>query len=271
MYRILISGHRGFRSKEIDNTANAFERAIKMGLDYIEFDVRRTKDQVPVIFHNLKIDKLLNGKGTIHKIALKDLKTYQYKDGQRIQTLREMFEQCAGKINLMLEIKSTKIEDKIINLVKEFNLEESIIIQSFNRHIIKRCYELYPSSDIKWCFCIGPIGMATKATSSINIQRLDKSISNFLYRNFIKPYPYVTYLNIDAPITSKSFIENAVKDGKNLILGANRPEDYLDNLKEWNVRIINCDDPERIVKMICNKYSNIYKLSDKLLEICKKK
>jgi len=261
LYEILISGHRGFRSKEVDNTAKAFERAIKFGLDYIEFDVRTTKDKIPVIFHDYKTNNLLNWKGKIHKIDLKTLKQLKYKDNQKILTLDEMFSQFSNKIKFILEIKSNNLEKKIIEMIKNYELENNIIIQSYNRKVLKKCYELYPNSEIKWCLCIGPVGIPIKNRIS---KMMDKYITKFVFDKLILPLPYVSYLNIDAPLVSESFILYCVKMGKNIILGAKKPENFLNKLIDWNVKIINCDDPELIVNEIRNKYSSIYSISNKI-------
>lgn len=127
----MISGHRGYHAKETDNTAKAFQRAIDEGLDYIEFDVRRTKDGFPIIFHDNSLDKLTTGTGLIENKTLEELRNIKYKDGQSFQTLREMLEQCAHRIGLILEVKSNGLEEQIVELIKEFRIENSIIIQSF--------------------------------------------------------------------------------------------------------------------------------------------
>ena len=43
-------GHRGAKAYEPENTLKSFERAIKLGVDAIEFDVRQTKDKKLVVF-----------------------------------------------------------------------------------------------------------------------------------------------------------------------------------------------------------------------------
>ena len=41
---LLKIGHRGARAYEAENTLSSFERAIELGVDAVELDVRRTKD-----------------------------------------------------------------------------------------------------------------------------------------------------------------------------------------------------------------------------------
>ena len=61
--KIEISGHRGYKDKEIENTKAGFLRAIEENLDYVELDIGVTSDKVLVVFHDRKINRLLNGKG----------------------------------------------------------------------------------------------------------------------------------------------------------------------------------------------------------------
>src|SRR5215208_2524413 len=48
----LIIGHRGASAVAPENTMAAFREAIATGADGIEFDVRLTRDGVPVIIHD---------------------------------------------------------------------------------------------------------------------------------------------------------------------------------------------------------------------------
>lgn len=54
----LVSAHRGGAAEDrsAQNTLAAFEAAIALGCDYVEFDVRLTADGRPVIFHDDEIE-----------------------------------------------------------------------------------------------------------------------------------------------------------------------------------------------------------------------
>jgi len=63
----MIIAHRGASALAVENTIESFRKAIDLGADMIEFDVRRTKDKVFVVYH----DKFLKGKLIAHHRSIR--------------------------------------------------------------------------------------------------------------------------------------------------------------------------------------------------------
>lgn len=63
MGRLRIGGHRGAPDAAPENTLVGFAAAVSAGVDYIETDVRRTADDVLVLFHDANIDRTTDGHG----------------------------------------------------------------------------------------------------------------------------------------------------------------------------------------------------------------
>lgn len=61
--RPMVIAHRGFSGRYPENTLKAFEEALKLPVDAVELDVRRTKDGVLVVIHDETVDRTTNGKG----------------------------------------------------------------------------------------------------------------------------------------------------------------------------------------------------------------
>lgn len=154
--------HRGFSGKYPENTLLAFEMACKTpGCDGIELDVQLTKDGEMVIIHDEKIDRTCtNGKGYVLEYTCEELKKldFSYKNEgkcqpQQIPTLREYFELVKEyDIITNIELKTgiieyPGIEQKVWDLIQEYNMEDRVLISSFNHFTIKRMKELCP--DIK--------------------------------------------------------------------------------------------------------------------------
>jgi len=59
---MLKIGHRGARAYEPENTLRSFNRAVELGVDAVELDVRQTKDGELVVIHDPEVDKTTNGK-----------------------------------------------------------------------------------------------------------------------------------------------------------------------------------------------------------------
>ncbi len=83
----------------LENTLPAFERAIELGTDYIECDIRLTKDKVPIVFHDDKESETL-----ICELTFKEVKNRN----ENIPTFEELLNLEFEKTGLMIEIKKTK-------------------------------------------------------------------------------------------------------------------------------------------------------------------
>lgn len=101
--------HRGLHDAQagiIENTAGAFGRAIDHGYA-IECDLRLAGDGEAVVFHDETLDRLMAASGPIRAHATGELKSLAFRAcGERIQTLAELLEQVAGKVALIIELKS---------------------------------------------------------------------------------------------------------------------------------------------------------------------
>jgi len=214
---------------ETENTWNAFKRAIDENVDYVEFDVKRTRDDVLVVFHDEMLTRLLHVKKRISKVTWEELHGYKYDDGQEALLLDDFFTLAGDKIKFMLEIKTRNIEKQVLALVEKHGLEKTIIIQSFDGRAIKHCHEL--NADVAYGLCIGPAKGA------------------FAYRFLVKPYP-VEYLNIDGPLVNDAFVNACIAHNKKIILGARNTKDYLNKIEPWNVHIINANNPASIKKLL---------------------
>jgi len=69
-----LCAHRGAMSTHPENTIPAFEEAIRLGAQMIEFDIQLTKDGALVLMHDATIDRTTNGKGKVSDLTLAELK-----------------------------------------------------------------------------------------------------------------------------------------------------------------------------------------------------
>lgn len=161
-----IFAHRGFSSKYPENTMLAFQKAVEIGVDGIELDVHLTKDNEIVIIHDEDIKRTCNGEGLVKDMTLAQLKkfdasaTFKGVYGKNeIPTLREYFELVRSTdVITNIELKTgvyeyPTIEQRVIDLVREYGLENKIIFSSFNHFTVKRCEEIAP--EIKRGFLTG--------------------------------------------------------------------------------------------------------------------
>ena len=149
--------HRGFCGKYPENTMLAFRKALEAGVDGIELDVQLTKDGHVVIIHDETVNRTTNGTGLVVEYLLEDLQKLDASSifaGQMgfnpIPTLREYFELVKDShIVTNIELKTgvnqyPGIEAKVLDLIREFKLEDRIIISSFNHHSVMRMKDMAP-------------------------------------------------------------------------------------------------------------------------------
>ncbi|MCG2767226.1 MAG: glycerophosphodiester phosphodiesterase [Anaerolineae bacterium] len=112
-----IVAHRGVPTEAPENTIPSFERAIDLGADAVELDVRLTRDRVPVVYHYFYLDEATPLSGPIFDYTYDQLRDVEVLGtggnsikGCRISTLGEILETLGGRIDLEIEIKGPEPE-----------------------------------------------------------------------------------------------------------------------------------------------------------------
>lgn len=95
-----ITGHRGAKGLALENTTESFQKALDCNVDEIEFDVRVTKDHVPIIIHDAEVT--IDG-------ASKAVKAHTYDElkafAPELLTLNEVLLQLKNTTALIIEVK----------------------------------------------------------------------------------------------------------------------------------------------------------------------
>ena len=84
-----IVAHRGARYAAPENTIAAYDAAAAVGADYIELDVRRTRDGQLVIMHDSTVDRTTNGHGSVAELTFEEIRKLGAGQGQVVPTLAE--------------------------------------------------------------------------------------------------------------------------------------------------------------------------------------
>lgn len=102
--------HRGLFDRESvpENSGAAFREAVRKGYA-IELDVRLTKDEVPVVFHDATLFRMCGVEKQVSDCTYEELCTYSLSGTQkRIPTLETAVKDIAGSVPLLVEIKAEK-------------------------------------------------------------------------------------------------------------------------------------------------------------------
>ncbi len=139
---MLRIGHRGARAYAPENTLTSFKKALEIGVDAVELDVRKTKDGSLVVIHDEDVKRTTNGEGLVNELTLKEIKGLDAGDGEKIPTLEETLDFLDKKVKVFVELKETGIEDQVLSIVCEKGLEKNVIIVSFLEEALKKVREL---------------------------------------------------------------------------------------------------------------------------------
>jgi len=122
-----VVAHRGAHDLAVENTLPAFERAIALGADMIEFDVRRSSDGVLVVHHDSHV------RVGESELAVADLTHHELcrAAGFHVPTLEEVLDLCSGRIGLDIELKEAGCENETVRAVRGRGEPDQVIITSF--------------------------------------------------------------------------------------------------------------------------------------------
>jgi glycerophosphoryl diester phosphodiesterase len=152
--RLLVIAHRGASASAPENTIAAFESAIADGADGIELDVHLSRDDQPVVIHDVSVERTTDGSGSVRDRTLRELKRLDAGgwygprfQGQRIQTLQEVLERFRDRTRFWIELKGGSdlypgIEERVVSMIEIYDVLDRTLVQSFDRKALDRTRSL---------------------------------------------------------------------------------------------------------------------------------
>ncbi len=130
----VVISHRGNHEAAQENTLAAFQNAINVGADYVEIDLRTSKDSQLVIMHDATVNRMTNGIGKVSDLSwaeLKQLKVIEKNHPewpeQSIPLFSEVLKLCKGKINIYLDFKNADVNASY-QALKKAGMQHSVIV-----------------------------------------------------------------------------------------------------------------------------------------------
>ena len=129
---VLVASHRGTHNDVPENSLASFRKAIEIGVDIIELDIRATKDGVLVLMHDGKVDRTTNGTGRVDSLSFAEIRKLRLKhNGQLTNELVPTFEEALqltrNRILVDLDIKADDKVKEIIAMVQQEKAMRSVI------------------------------------------------------------------------------------------------------------------------------------------------
>ena len=135
---MLKIGHRGARAYEPENTLRSFKKALELGVDAVELDVRQTKDNEIVVIHDPDVERTTNGKGLVADLTSNQIKSFVTEKGEKIPTLEEALDFLDKKVKILIELKESGFEGRLLKLIREKGLQKNVIIVSFVEDALRK-------------------------------------------------------------------------------------------------------------------------------------
>ncbi|MEA1785147.1 glycerophosphodiester phosphodiesterase family protein [Arenibacter sp. GZD96] len=158
-----IVAHRGGAATAAENSIEAIKKSLTLGVDIVEIDIRMSKDGHLVLMHDRSVDRTTNGKGLICNLRLEEIQELHLiksDSKEPVPTLDEVLEVVSStSAQLLIEVKThndqSQIVKKLVQSVKEKNMEERVMIFSFDKSFCKELKERFPELTVG-VFVFGP-------------------------------------------------------------------------------------------------------------------
>lgn len=229
---VYVVAHRGAHDGIPENTLSAYEAAIKMGVDFVEVDLRTTRDGYIVSIHDKEIDSYVTDgrRGLVSDMTLEQLRQLDIGSrigpqwrGERIPTFDEILELCKGRVGIYLDLKDASV-DKVVSIVNKWDMTGQVLwYAGFDE--LERIAELCPD-----CILMpdpGPEGNLPKV-----IERFEPSVIASVWRYY-----------------SRSFAAKCHRAGAIVIVDESGPSCWQDALA-WNTDGIQSDQPAQLISLL---------------------
>ncbi|MFA5871616.1 MAG: glycerophosphodiester phosphodiesterase [Parcubacteria group bacterium] len=174
MKKKLVIAHRGDCSGEYGNTLRAFREAVKKKADMIELDVRKTQDNVLIVFH----DRRMNGK-FVRKLTWPEIEELNSRNKKEVPRLLDVLKELGGKIKLDVEIKEKGYEEETAKLLIEYMRPSDFVITSFHNSSLSEIKNKFPNIRV---------GLLLGARSSKGIVPGRNSVISHTAADFFAPH-----------------------------------------------------------------------------------
>lgn len=137
---MFIVGHRGTGVAGPENTCKAIRTGMECA-DFVEVDVRLSRDRVPVIMHDPTLDRTTSGSGRVADLTAEELAALDAGDGEHVPLLREICEEIRGRCGLFVEIKEPGSELEVCRVLDR-EAPSPLMVVSFHRASLEMVSEI---------------------------------------------------------------------------------------------------------------------------------
>lgn len=237
--KLVVIAHRGNHTRVPENTLASIQEAIKYSVDYVEVDLRTTKDGHLVIHHDGTVDRSTNGKGKIADMTLKEIRNLQvYNNNQkphRIPEFRDVLKLCKNKINIYLDFKEADVA-QTWKQIREAGMEKQIVVYINKKEQYPQWKTVAPQMPLMTSI---PDEITSKEKlndflNEIKISVIDNVVGPEL-QNMIRQKGISVWLDVQSPTEGPASWHEAIQKGV-AGLQTDHPEALIDYLKKEGLR-----------------------------------
>jgi glycerophosphoryl diester phosphodiesterase len=248
----LIIAHRGDSAHAPENTLAAFRRAVDAGADGIEFDVRLTKDDEVVVFHDSSLSRIANRKRKIIQLAAEEIRTIDAGSWfnrkkpaladpdfvhKRIPTLSETLNSLEAFEGLLyVELKGRdedmeRLARTVCGLIRDSPLFPQIIVKSFKLNAIPLVREFCP-------------GVRTAALFAPKVRSLLRKNKHLLD---IAEETGADEMSVHYTLATRKVCEEAARRGLDVVIWTADHPRWIRRGMELGLKAIITNDPAKLI------------------------
>jgi glycerophosphoryl diester phosphodiesterase len=196
-----VIGHRGARGHAPENTLLALDTGIRLGADWLEFDVQLHESGALLLFHDLTLERTTNGRGLLAAQPFEALRQLDAGQGQQIPTLEEALELIEQRAGVNIELKTADgTAEAVAGVVRNYVAAgwpaEKFLVSSFHLPELWEFKQLAPEIPVgalvggvplDWAACAIELGAASLNLSS---EFVDPRLITDAHAHGIKVYVY---------------------------------------------------------------------------------
>ncbi len=229
---VYVVAHRGAHDGIPENTLAAYNAAIEIGADFVEVDLRTTRDGRIVSIHNKEIDSYVTNeqRGLVSEMTLEELKRLDIGSrigpqwsNERIPEFEEILDLCKGRTGIYLDLKDAPV-GKVVSIVRKWGMTGQVLwYADFDE--LEQVGELCPD-----CILMPDPGPE---------ENLPYVIEHFQPKVIASVWRYY----------SRSFVTQCHRAGAIVIVDENGPDCWEDALM-WNTDGIQSDHPAQLISFL---------------------
>jgi glycerophosphoryl diester phosphodiesterase len=179
----LVVGHRGVPALHQENTLAGFRRAVALGLDAIELDVRVTRDGRAVVIHDNSLERLTGVRRAVADLTWDELSALRirreldvgadplgerviarYEREERISLLEEVLAEVGHRVAINLELKARWLGDELAAIVAELiaraRVATRVMVTSFDPRPLRELARTATQLALGYCWDESMLGFA---------------------------------------------------------------------------------------------------------------